>query len=138
MDHMGRGWGPGTFQKRRRSSGGLTGAQAEQKVSLSPHPREIPERSQLVKLWFPVVFLSHAGAKPVQEPPSHRSRPSLLPQGGGLGVCGESSWRNVASSSGSCGTSSSPGEHPQKLTPLLGLGVQWRGLPGLCCRSPFP
>lgn len=68
MGHMGRGWGPGTFQKTRRSSGGLTGAQAEQKVSLSPHPREIPERSQLVKLWFPVVFLSH-----MQKPSLFRS-----------------------------------------------------------------
>ena len=35
--------------------GGLTGAQAEQDASLSPHPEEIPERGQLAELGFPVV-----------------------------------------------------------------------------------
>lgn len=34
---------------------GLTGAQAEQDASLSPHPKEIPERGQLAELRFPVV-----------------------------------------------------------------------------------
>lgn len=70
-NHVGRDRGPSTFQKRRRSCGALEGLsinRTDQKVSLFLCPREIPERSQVAKLWFLVVSLRHAGTKPAQSP----------------------------------------------------------------------
>lgn len=53
----GKGLGTWYFLEKREEWGGvgLTGAQAEQDASLSPHPKEIPERGQLAELRFPVV-----------------------------------------------------------------------------------
>lgn len=62
MDYMGRGRGPGTFQKEGGAVGtsqGFSSNMADQKVSLSPHQIG---RSQFVMSWFPVVSPDHAGS----------------------------------------------------------------------------
>ena len=103
--------------------------------SLSPHPRKTPRKSLLAKSLFPVVSQSQAGAKPAQKPlPLEVTPPSasLHLQGHSACVCGESRWRNLALSSGSCWC--------QPLTSPLGLGVQWMGgqLWAPILLNPFP
>lgn len=113
-DYMGRGRGPATFQKEGGAVGtsqGFSSNMADQKVSLSPHPREIPGRSQFVKSWFPRVSPDHAGS--LQE-----AGTCLFPQV-------------------PAGINSTAEKYLPKLTPRLGLGVQGRGIPCLCCRPPF-
>lgn len=93
------------------TSQGFSSNMADQKVSLSPHPREIPGRSQFVKSWFPRVSPDHAGS--LQE-----GGTCLFPQV-------------------PAGINSTAEKYLPKLTPRLGLGVQGRGIPCLCCRPPF-